>query len=181
VISAFRVLLIPAIVALILVERRRAAYVAAGVFAIGAMTDGLDGYLARRYGTKTRTGQWLDPLADKLFVFAPAVTLTALGRFPLLALVVLMAREAGIQGLRAYLGTRGRPMPASPGAKWKTVLQLTAITLYILPLPAFASPYRLAVLIAAVILTVATGLDYALRVPGWLRESRSGPRDDGSG
>ena len=52
------------------------------MFAVGAATDRLDGYLARRWDVSTRTGQWLDPLADKLLVGAPIITLAALGRFP---------------------------------------------------------------------------------------------------
>ncbi len=173
----FRVLLIPLVVGLIVVQHRLASYAAAAVFVSGAATDGLDGYLARRYEGKTRTGQWLDPLADKLFVFCPAVVLTALGRFPLWALIVLLVREVGIQALRTYLGTKGRSMPASAGAKWKTLLQLGAITLYILPLPHWARPWRLGALTAALVLTVVTGLDYAIRARRWLRERHAAGSD----
>jgi CDP-diacylglycerol--glycerol-3-phosphate 3-phosphatidyltransferase len=148
---------------LILAEEHAASVAAAAVFAAGALTDGVDGYLARRFDTVTRTGQWLDPLADKLFVSAPVVTLTALGGFPAWAAVIIVARELGISALRAYLGLRGRAMPASSAAKLKTSLQLLAITLYILPLGAGANGIRLAVLVAAVIMTVITGADYLVR------------------
>ena len=131
----------------------------------------MDGYLARRFGSVTRTGQWLDPLSDKLLVTAPAVTMTALGTFPLWAAVIVVARELGILALRVVLGTRGRAMPASRIAKWKTVAQLLAIELYILPLGHGANGLRLAVLVVAVALTVGTGIDYLARESGFARRA----------
>src|SRR6266702_1126177 len=74
--------LVPILVVLILAKTDAASTLAAVVFVLGAMSDGLDGYLARRHGTSTRTGQWLDPLADKFLVAAPVITLAAIGRFP---------------------------------------------------------------------------------------------------
>jgi CDP-diacylglycerol--glycerol-3-phosphate 3-phosphatidyltransferase len=168
-----RVLLAPFLVVLILVDHRGPAYVAAGIFVAGAATDGLDGYLARRYSSTTRTGQWLDPLADKILVVSPVIALTALERFPLWAAVLIVGRELGVSVLRAVLGLRGRAMPASPAAKVKTSLQLVAITLYILPLAPEASTLKLAVLVAAVVLTLATGLQYALQSSWWIRHDRT--------
>lgn len=130
------------------------------MFVAGALTDGLDGYLARRWDTSTRTGQWLDPLADKAFVAAPVIALAAQGRFPAWAAVLILVREGGISLLRAFLGTRGRSMPASWPAKVKTTVQLVAITMYILPLGAGWHAAKLTVLVVAVALTVATGAQY---------------------
>jgi CDP-diacylglycerol--glycerol-3-phosphate 3-phosphatidyltransferase len=160
VVSVLRILLTPVLVVLILAERRETSYLAAGLFVVGALTDGVDGYLARRNASVTRTGQWLDPLADKLLVCAPCVTMTALGTFPLWATVIVVVREVGIAVLRAVRGFRGQAMPASKGAKVKTLFQLAAITLYLLPLGSWADSLRLGVLIVAVLLTVLTGLDY---------------------
>jgi CDP-diacylglycerol--glycerol-3-phosphate 3-phosphatidyltransferase len=157
-----RVLLVPGVVLLLVADNRAASYLAAGLFAVGALTDGVDGYLARRFESVTRTGQWLDPLADKLLVSAAVVTLAAIERFPLWAAAVIVVRELGLVGLRIYAGRRGRAMPASRAAKLKTVLQLAAIILYILPLGPGAHDIRLAVLIAAVVLTLVTGIDYGL-------------------
>ena len=137
--------------------------IAAAVFVVAAATDGLDGYLARRYATTTATGQWLDPLADKILVAAPVVTLTALGRFPLWAAVVIVARELGVSLLRAWLGNRGRSMPASGWGKAKTAAQMAAVLLYLLPLGPGAGGLRLWVLLVAVALTVWSGLDYAVK------------------
>ena len=163
VVSVFRVLLVPALVVLILIRERTASYAAAAVFAVAAVTDGVDGYLARRFSSVTRTGQWLDPLADKLLVSAPVLTLTALGKFPVWAAVIIVAREIGISALRAWLGIRGRAMPASTAAKVKTTLQLVAIAMYILPLDSSLGGLKLGVLVVAVGLTVATGIAYVMQ------------------
>jgi CDP-diacylglycerol--glycerol-3-phosphate 3-phosphatidyltransferase len=141
-----------------------AAYVAAVVFVIGAATDRLDGYLARRFASATRTGAWLDPLADKLFVLAPVVALTTEGRFPLWATIVFVAREVAVSVLRAWLGTHGRSMPATPLGQWKTALQMAAILLYLLPLAPSLDPVKMGVLVTAVALTVWSGFDYLVRV-----------------
>jgi CDP-diacylglycerol---glycerol-3-phosphate 3-phosphatidyltransferase len=163
VVSIIRAMLVPAVVLLILAEERTAMYLAALLFVVGALTDGLDGYLARRHGMTTRTGQWLDPLSDKLFVSAPIVTLTLLDRFPLWAAVVIIAREIAVSALRAYLGSRRASMPASNVAKWKTASQVAAVTLYLLPLTGVLVQVRFAVLWMAVALTIYSGLDYFLR------------------
>jgi CDP-diacylglycerol---glycerol-3-phosphate 3-phosphatidyltransferase len=165
-----RVFLVPFLVILILAEERTASYVAAAIFVVGAATDGLDGYLARRHAAVTRTGQWLDPLADKILVAAAVVTLTALGEFPVWAAVIIVAREAGVSILRAYLGIRGIAMPASRSAKIKTTLQLIAITLYILPLGSGGHGVRLGFLIAAVVMTVVTGFQYSLEAGSRIRK-----------
>jgi CDP-diacylglycerol--glycerol-3-phosphate 3-phosphatidyltransferase len=163
-ISLFRILLMPALVALVANGSRAASYAAAVLFVVGATTDGLDGYVARRYDSVTRTGQWLDPLSDKLFVTAPVITLTVLGRFPLWAAAVIVAREIAVSLLRAFLGTRGRAMPASVLGKAKTGAQLGAILFYLLPdLPEGIRPLRAGVLVLAVFLTLWSGIDYAVK------------------
>jgi CDP-diacylglycerol---glycerol-3-phosphate 3-phosphatidyltransferase len=163
-ISALRIVLMPVLVALVLVETRGASYAAAGVFVAGGLSDGLDGYLARRHAMTTRTGMWLDPLSDKLLVSAAVVALAAVGRFPVWAAIVILVREVAVTVLRAVRGTQGASMPASSLAKAKTASQLLAVTLYLLPLGRSANGTKLAVLIVAVAFTVASGLDYFVRV-----------------
>lgn len=148
---------------LILWDRPAGEVIAAALFVVAAATDGLDGYLARRYAATTPTGEWLDPLADKILVAAPIVTLTALDRFPLWAAAIIVARELGVSLLRAWLGSRGRAMPASGWGKAKTAAQLAAVLLYLLPLGSGADALRLWTLVVAVALTVWSGLDYALK------------------
>jgi CDP-diacylglycerol--glycerol-3-phosphate 3-phosphatidyltransferase len=162
-VSISRVLLVPVLVVLVLAETRTASYIAVAVFVAGALTDGLDGYLARRHDMTTRTGQWLDPLSDKLFVAAPVLAMTAIGEFPVWGAAIIVVREIAVSLLRAYLGTRGASMPASDIAKVKTGAQLVAIVLYLLPLPEGADPGRFAALVVAVVITVYSGLDYFLR------------------
>jgi CDP-diacylglycerol---glycerol-3-phosphate 3-phosphatidyltransferase len=164
IVTGIRILLTPVLVILLLQGSRGAALVAGVVFFAVAATDSLDGYLARRYDHTTRTGQWLDPLADKLLITATLVTLVALGRFPLWAAVVIVAREASVSVLRAWLGTRGRAMPASNWGKAKTAGQVLAIFLYIVPLGPGAEDARFVALLLAVALTVWSGVDYALRL-----------------
>jgi CDP-diacylglycerol--glycerol-3-phosphate 3-phosphatidyltransferase len=163
VVSILRAALVPVIVVLILPEQRAAMELAAVLFVLGALTDGLDGYLARRHGMTTSMGQWLDPLSDKLFVSAPMVTLTLLGRFPVWAAVVILSREIAVSGLRAFLRSRRTSMPASNVAKWKTASQVVVVTLYLLPLTGAAADLRYAALWVSVVLTVYSGLDYFLR------------------
>ena len=160
-ISLGRILLVPVVVWLLVIGSTGARWAAGIVFVVGAATDGVDGYLARRWDVKTRTGQWLDPLADKALVAAPIITLTIQGGFPVWAAVLILGREVAVALLRVLLGARGRSMPASFPAKVKTVTQIAAITLYVLPLGTWADGLEFAVLVAAVVLTLFTGVQYA--------------------
>ncbi len=163
-ISLLRILLVPGLVLLVVDGSRGASFAAAALFVFGAVTDGLDGYLARRYDSVTRTGQWLDPLSDKVFVSAPVITLTALDRFPLWAAAIIVVREIAVSLLRVYLGGRGRAMPASALGKAKTAAQLLAILLYLLPDAVdVIDPWGTVVVMIAVLLTVWSGLDYAVK------------------
>jgi CDP-diacylglycerol--glycerol-3-phosphate 3-phosphatidyltransferase len=161
VISLGRILLVPVIVWLLLVGTPGARWAAGLVFIAGAATDGIDGYLARRWDVSTRTGQWLDPLADKALVAAPVITLSAQGLFPVWAAVLILGREVAVVLLRVLLGTRGRSMPATLPAKVKTVVQIVAIAMYVLPLGTWADGLEFALLVAAVVLTLFTGVQYA--------------------
>jgi CDP-diacylglycerol---glycerol-3-phosphate 3-phosphatidyltransferase len=159
------------LVLLVVSRSDTAAVVAAAVFVFGALTDGLDGYLARRYEGATRIGQWLDPLADKILVTAPIVAMTAIGTFPAWATVIIVAREFAVSLLRAWLGSRGIGMPASPWGKVKTAVQMLLVPLYLLPLEG-ADTVRLVVLWLAVVLTIWSGLDYFLKAA---RRAPAGP------
>jgi CDP-diacylglycerol---glycerol-3-phosphate 3-phosphatidyltransferase len=160
VVSVLRALLVPVLVVLVLVDTPRASVIAATVFLVGAASDSLDGYLARRHSMKTATGAWLDPLSDKLLVSAPIVVLAARGDFPAWAAVVIVGREIAVAVLRAYLGSQRTSMPASWLGKLKTVSQIAAVFLYLLPLGDGAGALRMVVLVGAVALTVISGIDY---------------------
>jgi CDP-diacylglycerol--glycerol-3-phosphate 3-phosphatidyltransferase len=161
VVSVVRIALIPVIAWLIVRDTTQARWVAAMIFTVGAASDFLDGYLARRHEMTTATGAWLDPLSDKLFVAVPAIVLTVRGEFPWWATVVIVAREVAVTWLRWRLDRTGRvSMPASRVAKTKTVTQLLAVGMSIAPLPEAWDPVVLGVTIVAVVLTLYSGIEY---------------------
>ena len=162
-ISIIRIALIPLIVWLVLRGTTTAAWVAVVLYALGAASDGLDGYLARRHDLKTATGAWLDPLSDKLFVVGPAVALSLTGEFPWWATGIFAARELAVTLLRWHLESRGGvSMPASWTAKAKTAAQLAAVGGAVAPLPAPWDPVVLTVAAVAALLTLYTGAEYFL-------------------
>jgi CDP-diacylglycerol--glycerol-3-phosphate 3-phosphatidyltransferase len=163
VVSVVRIALIPVIAWLIALNTTGARWAAAVIFTIGAASDFLDGYLARRHAMTTATGAWLDPLSDKLFVAVPAIVLSLRGEFPWWATLVIVTRELAVTWLRWRLDQRGGvSMPASKVAKTKTVTQLFAIGMTIAPLPQGWNPVVLAVTIVAVVLTLYSGIEYFL-------------------
>lgn len=129
----------------------------------GAFTDGLDGYLARRYSGASAIGQWLDPLADKILVTTPIVAMSAIGSFPWWATAIIVARELAVSLLRARLGARGIGMPASRWGKVKTAVQMVLVPLFLLPLGDDAAAAERVVLGLAVALTIWSGFDYFFR------------------
>lgn len=174
-----RVLAAP-VVALMLLAGDDAAFWAFFVFALGALTDFLDGWLARRWGQVSALGAMLDPIADKaMVILALAVLMAGDQRMPvggamLIALpaVVIIMREVLVSGLREYLGAI--KLSVTPVAKWKTTLQLFAVGALI-GAPALrvlgAGPgladtvlsLGLALLWVAAGLTVWSGIDYFLK------------------
>jgi CDP-diacylglycerol--glycerol-3-phosphate 3-phosphatidyltransferase len=108
----------------------------------------------------TAVGAWLDPLSDKLFVIVPAIALSIGEEFPWWATAVIVAREVAVSLLRWRLDQRGVSMPASRAGKAKTFSQILAVGLAIAPLSTELDPLVLAVIVVAVILTVASGLEY---------------------
>lgn len=136
------------------------SYVAAGLWVGLASTDGVDGYLARRQGT-TRSGAFLDPLADKALVLGALWALVAAGALWWFPVALITVREVGISVFRSYWGRRGLAVPASYWAKVKTVVQAVAVGLALLPPVAEHQAWLAStVLWAAVALTLVTGVQY---------------------
>ena len=138
-------------------------------FAVGfviAMTDYLDGWLARRHGP-TRAGAFLDPLADKVFVLGGMAALVWNGQFHVVPVVIIAVRELAISAYRSRAGRRGISIPATKLAKWKTFTQLWAIGFAVMP-PLATNAHWVATLTlwVAVALTIWTGWSY-------LRSARS--------
>ena len=126
-----------------------------------ACTDGLDGWLARRDGT-TRSGAFLDPLADKFLALGGLAALAAEGVFPWVAVGLIAFREVGISAYRTAAGRRGISLPARQLGKMKTVFQLIAVGVALCPSTAEISELSLSILWMAVGLTVVSGLDIVL-------------------
>jgi len=146
--------------------------VAFAVFAVASMTDRLDGDLARRRGLVTDVGKMADPIADKALTGTALVGLSALDLLPWWVTAVILARELGITLLRFWVIRHG-VIPASRGGKYKTFLQTVAIGLYLLPLQDWLATVAAWVMGAALVLTVATGVDYVVRALALRRAARS--------
>jgi CDP-diacylglycerol---glycerol-3-phosphate 3-phosphatidyltransferase len=127
-----RVLIVPAVLFFIDNFSPVRSFIAAMLYLVAAASDGLDGYLARSRGQVSTLGKFLDPLADKLLVTAVLVYLVALGRATAWVVVVLIARDFSITGLRSIASAEGMIIAASPGGKIKTALQLVATSMLLI-------------------------------------------------
>ena len=141
-----------------------------------ACTDGLDGWLARRDGT-TRSGAFLDPLADKFLAIGGLAALAAKGIFPWVAVGLIAVREVGVSAYRAAAGRRGICLPARQLGKMKTVFQLVAVGVALCPSTADLSGLSLSLLWMAVGLTVVSGLDIVLSSRRAQRSPRAAARE----
>lgn len=159
-----RVLLVPVFLVFAYGDSDADQLTALAVFTVASLSDSLDGYLARKHGTITRLGQFVDPLADKLLVGAALVVLVADEGFPLWAALVIAVREVAVQILRITRTTGGRTMPASPFAKAKTATQIGMVSWWLLPWES-TNVGHWAWIAAAVLTTVVSGLEYFVRAP----------------
>ncbi len=130
--TLLRIFLVPILVVVLLTKFTAREYVGLGIFLIAAITDFLDGYLARRYNEVTRLGMLLDPIADKLLVSCAFISLVELGMAPAWMVAIIIGREFAVSGLRAIAAQQGVTIPASPLGKGKMISQVVAISLLIL-------------------------------------------------
>src|SRR5215471_5019756 len=158
--TVLRLALVPVFVLFLAADGTWTRIAAFGVFGVASVTDLLDGQLARRSGMITDFGKIADPIADKALTGSALITLSALGDLPWWVTAVIGVREVGVTVLRFWVIRHG-VIAASRGGKIKTVLQIFAIELYILPI--HASLLRPAAMAAAVAVTVVTGADYVVR------------------
>ncbi|PLX88261.1 MAG: CDP-diacylglycerol--glycerol-3-phosphate 3-phosphatidyltransferase [Desulfuromonas sp.] len=122
-----RIAAVPVVLVLLLFESSANCFWAAVVFSVAAITDWLDGYLARKWEIVTVIGKFLDPLADKLIVMVALIMLIPLDRVPAWAVFVILAREMLVTGLRSIASSEGIVIAASPLGKYKTIFQMIAI------------------------------------------------------
>lgn len=175
-----RILAIPVMMVLFFFPFQWAAWTALFIYIPAAVTDFLDGYFARAHKTISPIGQFMDPIADKLFVGSMLFLLVAFDRLTgiwVLPAVIIFMREIFIAGLREYLGPMNIQLPVSRLGKWKTAIQMTAIGFLIV---AGYNPFEWIPersigqigLTIAMILTIKSGFHYTVAGIKHIRESK---------
>lgn len=176
VLTLARLLCVPLLAVLLVVDDPVARDAAAIVFIAAAITDFLDGAIARKRGITSAFGALADPIADKALITVALVGLSLLGELPWWITVVILVREFGVTILRLVVLRHG-VIPASRGGKVKTVTQIVAISMYLAVAPAAISEawstIAYVAMIIAVLLTVATGIDYVRRAVVLRRDRQS--------
>jgi len=158
-----RILTVPLIIVLLYSSNRWVNLLTALLVALAAVTDGLDGYVARKYGYESTLGKLLDPLADKLLLLSAMVMLVYLQRAPAWMVCLIICRETAITGLRAVAVEKGKVIGASVMAKYKTMFQIVAVVSLIIHYPflwADAHAVGMFFLWVAFIYTMWTGYTY---------------------
>lgn len=127
-----RLLLIPLLIALLLLRINGLGVI---LFLLLSFSDAIDGYIARTYNQVSELGKFLDPLADKVLVMCTLIVLVGTGQAAIVPVIILVAREFIVQGIRINEARYQRIIAASPVAKWKTGTQVVAVAMLILDLP----------------------------------------------
>ncbi|MBU2597630.1 MAG: CDP-diacylglycerol--glycerol-3-phosphate 3-phosphatidyltransferase [Actinobacteria bacterium] len=177
--TIFRILTIPIFLFFLLtnssnsIRQTQFIWAATIIFLISAITDIVDGYIARTKNEETEWGKLMDPIADKILVSSAIIALVELGRIPSWVAIIIIFREFLISGLRAVAATRNIIISASILGKAKTVIQTIAILITIInvstsgisffPISFLGIKLEWYFLIVAIIVTLASGLDYVWR------------------
>ncbi|GGE24869.1 CDP-diacylglycerol--glycerol-3-phosphate 3-phosphatidyltransferase [Marinithermofilum abyssi] len=150
--------------------------IAALIFILAAVTDGLDGYIARKKKLVTNLGKFLDPLADKLLISAALISLVEMQRLDAWIAIVIISREFAVTGLRLVAAAEGHVIAASAMGKLKTIVQIIAIVALMLnnfPFSSISLPFSRIFVWLAVIVTVWSGVDYFIKNKTVIRFSKS--------
>lgn len=174
--TILRILMVPLLVVVLLTRFDGSEFWGLAIFLLAAVTDLIDGAVARRTKTVTRAGALLDPIADKLLTSSAFISLVELGLAPAWMVVVIIGREFAVTGLRQIATTQGLVISANWLGKAKTFMQIVAVSLLIVSyqLGKWAMLGRIALWLA-VILTAASMVHYFSTF--WRRVIIEGPRD----
>ena len=157
--TMLRVVLIPVYLVLWHLDVWWISYAALAVFVVASLTDLLDGYIARHYDQVTDFGKFMDPLADKVLVLTAMICFCAMGRMPSWAVVIVMAREFAVSGLRLVAVDNGRVIAAGWSGKVKTAATMVCLGLMHLPIP---NPLVWVCVIVIAAATLYSGIEYFL-------------------
>ncbi len=181
VLTLFRILLVPVLVAVLLTKTPHWEWMGLGLFLVAAFTDFLDGYLARRRKEVTRLGQLLDPAADKILMSAAFISLVELRLAPAWMVALIIAREFAVSTLRSVSATDRLVIPAGWSGKVKTTTQIVAVALLII----YSQLGKLEILAdvslwVALLATLYSGTEYFVRYARiYLARQRTDSEDDG--
>ena len=171
VLTLLRILLVPVVVVALLDATPNGSILAAGVFALAALTDGVDGYLARSRQSITNFGKVMDPIADKLLIAAALIALVSLDRLAAWVAMIIIAREFAVSGLRVAAGAQGVVIPASRLGKVKTIVQVATV-FALIAVDDTGVWWVQALVYATVAITAISGADYFLNFRRRIEEAR---------
>jgi CDP-diacylglycerol--glycerol-3-phosphate 3-phosphatidyltransferase len=175
ILTAVRIVLVPVFVYIVVASGLTGTgprIAACLVFCVASATDFVDGWIARRWSLVTSFGKVADPIADKALTGTALILLSVYDRLPWWVTVLILAREWGVTALRFWVIRYGI-IPASRGGKLKTVLQIAAIAWYLWPVPPPADAVGPWLMGAALVVTVATGVDYVIQALRLRRDARA--------
>jgi len=165
-ITMLRIGVIPVLFGLLFSPGPAMSLVIAILFIAAALTDILDGYIARRFKIVTTMGKFLDPIADKLIVNTAMILMIPIGRIPAWIVAVIIIRDFAVDGIRNIAASEGMVIQASPLGKRKMLCQIFAVSALMIHYPfigADAHAIGMVILFIALVLTVTSGIDYFLK------------------
>jgi CDP-diacylglycerol--glycerol-3-phosphate 3-phosphatidyltransferase len=161
--TIIRIVLVPVFMLFLLVKISYGEYIAAAIFIIAALTDSLDGYVARKHNQVTNLGKLMDPIADKLLITSALISLVQMDKISAWIATVIIAREFVVTGLRSVAASDGFVIAASIWGKLKTISQIVAVVAIILdnfPFRYIGVPFDDISIRVAVVLTVFSMIEY---------------------
>lgn len=166
-ITVLRIFFAPIFMAIVLSGAPYGSFLAAVVFAVAAITDGLDGYIARTRKQVTQFGKLIDPIADKLLISAALLSLVELDQISAWIAMLVIGREFAVSGLRLLAAAEGIVIAASKWGKVKTIAQIIAILALLLDIPG-----AMVIMWLAVVATIISGVDYFVNAQDLLRKTQ---------